>query len=258
MSRERLQKVIANAGLASRRTAEEWIRLGTVTVNGEVASLGSKADPDQDAILIDGKRLRVPQRQEYFLIYKPAGCVTSLSDPEGRPTVLDLIAPRHRRGLRPAGRLDFDSEGLLVLTTDGDLIHRITHPRHGCVKTYSVKVKGRPSDTQIERLRHGMVLEGVRTGPVDISLKHEPRPGKGEKNSWWTVRLQEGRKRQIREMFFRIGHPVQRLIRVAIGNVSDPRLQAGAYRRLEAKEVRSLRGDHVPPPAAGDSRRRSR
>jgi 23S rRNA pseudouridine2605 synthase len=251
VSSDRLQKIIASAGLASRRTAEEWIRQGRVSVNGEVARLGAKADPEHDAILVDGKRLRDAGPQSYFLLNKPSGCVTSLSDPEGRPTVLDLIAPRHRKGLRPAGRLDFDSEGLLVLTTDGDLINKITHPRHGCVKTYAVKVKGLPAETQIERLRQGIVLDGKRTAPVEIVLKHKPRQGKGEKNSWWTVRLTEGRRRQIREMFFRIGHPVQRLMRVAIGDVSDPQLRVGSYRRLDAEEIRSLRGEQAPTKGRG-------
>ena len=188
-----------------------------------------------------GKRLRIPDRQVYFLLNKPAGCVTSRVDPEGRPTVLDLITPRFRRGLVPAGRLDFDSEGLLVLTSDGDLVNRITHPRFGCSKTYAVKVKGFPAESQIRRLREGIVIDGKRTAPAEVILRHKPRIGKGEKNSWWTVRLIEGRKRQIREMFFRIGHPVQRLIRVSIGEVSDPNLPVGSYRRLEPQEIRSLR-----------------
>lgn len=241
MTSERLQKIISQAGLASRRAAEEWIRQGKVTVNGAVAELGSKADPQRDAILVNGKRLQLPDRQFYFLLNKPASCVTSRSDPEGRSTVLDLIAPRFRKGLTPAGRLDFDSEGLIVLTTDGDLIQRITHPRYGCSKTYAVKVKGVPPDSQIRRLREGMVIDGKRTAPAEVSVRHKPRAAKGEKNSWWTVRLVEGRKRQIREMFFRIGHPVQRLIRVAIGDVSDPNLPIGSYRRLEPAEIESLR-----------------
>ena len=241
MTSERLQKIISRAGLASRRAAEEWIRQGKVTVNGAVAELGSKADPQRDAILVNGKRLQLPNRHLYFLLNKPVSCVTSRSDPEGRPTVLDLISPRFRKGLAPAGRLDFDSEGLLVLTSDGDLIQRITHPRYGCIKTYAVKVKGVPPDSQIRRLREGMVIDGKRTAPAEVRVRHKPRAGKGEKNSWWTVRLVEGRKRQIREMFFRIGHPVQRLIRVAIGDVSDPNLPIGSYRVLEPKEIESLR-----------------
>lgn len=247
MTSERLQKIISRAGLASRRAAEEWIRQGKVTVNGKVAELGGKADAERDAILVNGRRLQMPARDVYFLLNKPASCVTSRSDPEGRPTVLDLIAPRFRKGVAPAGRLDFDSEGLLVLTTDGDLIQRITHPRYGCSKTYSVKVKGVPADSQVRRLREGMVIDGKRTAPADVTLRHKPRVAKGEKNSWWTVRLVEGRKRQIREMFFRIGHPVQRLIRVAIGEVTDPNLPIGSYRRLEPAEIDSLRRKVVRP-----------
>ena len=241
MTAERLQKLISRAGLASRRTAEEWIRDGLVNVNGKVATLGGKADPDRDAVLVKGKRLQMPDRHHYFLLNKPVGCVTSRSDPEGRQTVLDLIAPRFRKGLAPAGRLDFDSEGLLVLTTDGDLIQRITHPRFGCIKTYAVKVKGMPPEGQVRRLREGMVIDGKRTAPAVVSLRHKPRAGKGEKNSWWTVQLVEGRKRQIREMFFRIGHPVLRLIRVGIGEVADEHLPIGSYRRLEPGEIQSLR-----------------
>jgi 23S rRNA pseudouridine2605 synthase len=241
VTEERLQKIISRAGLASRRGAEELIRQGKVTVNGRVAELGTKADAANDAILVAGKRLQLPSKPLYFLLNKPPGCVTSTSDPEGRTTVLDLIAPPFRKGIAPAGRLDFDSEGLLVLTSDGDLIQHITHPRYGCVKTYAVKVKGLPPESQIRRLREGMVIDGKRTAPADVTLKHKPRGAKGEKNSWWTVRLLEGRKRQIREMFFRIGHPVQRLIRVSIGDVSDPDLPVGSYRRLEPDEIESLR-----------------
>ena len=241
MTVARLPKIISRAGLASRRGAEELIRQGKVTVNGKIAELGSKADPSTDAILVNGKRLQLPSRHLYFLLNKPTSYVTSRSDPEGRATVLDLIAPRFRKGIAPAGRLDFDSEGLIVLTSDGDLIQRITHPRYGCIKTYAVKVKGMPPESQIRRLREGMVIDGKRTAPAEVTLRHRPRAAKGEKNSWWTVRLVEGRKRQIREMFFRIGHPVQRLIRVSIGSVSDPDLPIGSYRRLEPDEIESLR-----------------
>jgi len=240
---ERLQKILARAGLASRREGEEWIRQGRVTVNGRVAELGTKADPDHDAILVNGKRLQVPERHVYLLLNKPSGCVTSRSDPQGRRTVMDLIAPRYRKAVVPAGRLDFDSEGLVVLTSDGDLVLRITHPRYGCVKRYEVKVKGTPTEATMRRFRDGMVIDGKRTAPARASLRHRPRPGKGEKNSWWTVQIAQGRKRQIREMFFRLGHPVQRLKRVGIGGLSDPRLPVGSYRRLDRDEVGMLRGE---------------
>ncbi len=242
MTEERLQKLLSQAGIASRRAAEEWIRDGRVTINGEVAVLGSKADPEHDAVRVDGKPLVLPTRHTYVLLYKPAGFVTTRSDPQGRPTVFDLLPPKYRKLLVPAGRLDYDSEGLLVLTDDGELVHRITHPRYGCLKTYAVKVKGVPSEAQMQRFRQGMVLDRRRTAAAKASLRHHPRQGKGEKNSWWTVQLMEGRKRQIREMFFRLGHPVQRLKRIAIGGVSDRHLTPGSYRMLEPREIDRLRG----------------
>jgi len=241
VTEERLQKILARAGLASRRAAEEWIRQGRVKVNGKVVDLGAKADPDHDAILVDGKRLQVPETHVYLLLNKPPGFVTSRSDPQGRQTVLDLIPPRLRKTVVPAGRLDFDSEGLLVLTSDGDLVLKITHPRYGCLKSYEVKVKGTPTESTMRRFRDGIVIDGKRTAPAKASLLHRPRPGKGEKNSWWTVQIVEGRKRQIREMFFRLGHPVQRLKRVEIGGLSDPRLPMGSYRLLDGDEVATLR-----------------
>jgi len=240
---ERLQKILARAGIASRRGAEEWIRQGRVTINGQVAEVGAKADPEDDAILVDGKRLQLPQNNVYLLLNKPPGCVTSRSDPQGRRTVLDLIPPRYRKTVVPAGRLDFDTEGLVVLTSDGDLVLRITHPRYGCIKTYEVKVKGIPAETTMRRFRDGIVIDGKRTAPAKATLLHRPRPGKGEKNSWWTVELGEGRKRQLREMFFRLGHPVQRLKRVGIGRLSDPGLPVGSYRWLDSEEVSVLRGE---------------
>lgn len=246
MTTERLQKILARAGIASRRGAEEWIRQGRVTINGQVAEVGAKADPEDDAILVDGKRLQLPQNNVYLLLNKPPGCVTSRSDPQGRRTVLDLIPPRYRKTVVPAGRLDFDTEGLVVLTSDGDLVLRITHPRYGCIKTYEVKVKGTPNEATMRRFRDGMVLDGKRTAPAKASLHHRPRPGKGEKNSWWIVQIAEGRKRQIKEMFFRLGHPVQRLKRVGVGSVSDPRLPVGSYRHLDRDEVEALRSGSKP------------
>ena len=247
MTEERLQKIIARAGLASRRGAEDLIRQGKVTVNGKVAEIGGKADPQHDAILINGKRLKTPTSEVFLLLNKPAGCVVSRSDPQGRRTVMDLLAPRFRKSVVPAGRLDYESEGLLVLTSDGDLIQKITHPRYGCIKTYEVKVKGIPAESTMRRFRDGIVIDGKRTAPAHAALLHRPRHGKGEKNSWWTVRLVEGRKRQIREMFFRLGHPVQRLRRIAIGGLSDPNLPVGAYRHIDPDEIRNLLGKSRAP-----------
>ena len=241
MTSERLQRLIARSGLASRRKAELLIREGRVTVNGQVAEIGEKADPTTDTVRVDGRRIRPPKKHRYLLLNKPRGCVTTHSDPQGRKTVFDLVPVRFRQALVAAGRLDFDSEGLLVLTDDGDLVQRITHPRYGCIKIYAVKVRGVPIPAKIERLRRGMVINGQRTAPARIHLRRGPRQSKGEKNSWWTVQLVEGRKRQIREMFHRIGHPVQRLMRVGIGDVADSQLPVGAIRELSHREVEILR-----------------
>jgi len=273
---ERVQKILAQAGLGSRRACEELIRSGQVTINGQIATLGAKADPRADSIKVAGKRIRLPERHRYLLLNKPRGFVTTTRDPEGRPTVLDLIPERMRRGLRPVGRLDFDTEGLLLLTDDGELGQLVAHPRHGCKKTYEVKVKGLPDEAALDRLRRGIPLAGRRTAPSEI----RPRPGLGgvrrrrspakvageagrggrgaarrgadrrsaerpragsSQNSWWVVRLAEGRTRQIREMFLRIGHPVQKLRRIAIGPVRDPHLPVGSVRELSEEEVRRLR-----------------
>ena len=240
---ERLQKVLARAGVASRRKVEEMIREGRIAVNGAPATLGQRVDLAVDAVKVDGRRVfaRAGERR-YVLLHKPAGCVSTRADPEGRPTVIDLLPPRMRRGLVPVGRLDYETEGLLILTDDGDFAQRVAHPSHGCVKTYEAKVKGRPREAEIERLRQGVKLGGRLAVPVSIESRPAPAgPRDSVRNSWWTIRLAEGRTRQIREMFFRIGHPVSRLRRVAIGRVADPRLPRGAWRDLTEREVASLR-----------------
>ncbi len=237
----RIQKLIAEAGLASRREAEEWIRQGRVRVNGRVAELGRRADPERDAIRVDGKRIH-PRTgpKSYFLLNKPKGYVTTVEDPEGRDTVLDLLPPRMRRGVRPVGRLDVQTEGLLLLTDDGDLARLVTHPSTGCPKEYRVKVSGVPTEAQVERLRRGIFLEGQRTRPADIERISTTARG-GEGNAWFTVVLKEGRSRQIRRMFEAIGHPVSKLKRIAIGPIRDERLPPGAWRPLSPSEVERLR-----------------
>lgn len=248
MSEERLQKILSRAGIASRRKAEELIREGLVTVNGKIAELGEKADPGRDAIKVGGKRVQPLHEHRYLLLNKPKGYMSTLSDPEGRPTVIDLVPPGMRKALVPVGRLDFNSEGLLLLTDDGELAQRIAHPRYGSTKTYEVKVAGIPSEAQLERLRTGILLEGRRTAPAKITPRSSFKPAgarrRGEpesENSWWIVELTEGRTRQIREMFLHIGHPVQKLRRVAIGSLRDPRLPLGALRELTEQEVQKLR-----------------
>jgi 23S rRNA pseudouridine2605 synthase len=240
MSDERLQKILSRCGVASRRHAEDLIREGRVTVDGRVATVGDKADPSRQAIKVDGKRIRLPTRLRYFLLNKPAGYLSTRADPEQRRTVFELIPARWRKGLVTVGRLDFNTEGLLILTDDGDFAQRVAHPRYGCTKTYQVKVKGLPTEEQIDRLRKGVVVDGRRTAPAKIQVSKLPGGKKDQVNSWWTVELSEGRTRQIREMFFRIGHPVIRLRRIAIGPVSDRRLPAGSFRELQEDEVKKL------------------
>ncbi|MEM7585884.1 MAG: pseudouridine synthase [Acidobacteriota bacterium] len=240
---ERLQKVLARFGVGSRRQVEDLIREGRITVNGQMATLGQRVDLAEDAVKVDGRRIAGQvDEPKYLLLNKPAGCVSTRSDPEGRATVIDLLPPRLRKGLMPVGRLDYDTEGLLILTNDGELAQHIAHPRYGCVKTYEAKVKGRPKESDIERLRQGVPMFGKRTAPAYVASRPAPT-GRRESthNSWWTVKLGEGKTRQIREMFFRIGHPVSRLRRVAIGGVSDPRLPRGSWRELSEQEVEQLR-----------------
>lgn len=237
----RLQKLLSEAGLASRREAEEWIRQGRVRVNGQVARLGTRADPERDAVRVDGRRVSFAAgSKRYILLDKPKGYVTTLSDPEGRNTVLDLLPERVRRGLRPVGRLDVQTEGLLLLTDDGDLAARLSHPSTGCPKEYRVKVSGVPAESRLERLRRGVLLDGERTRPCQID-RISTTAGKGEGNAWLRVVLREGRTRQIRRMFEAIGHPVSKLKRTAIGPIRDEALPPGAFRRLSEAEVRSLR-----------------
>jgi 23S rRNA pseudouridine2605 synthase len=245
MSEERLQKILARAGVASRRKVEEMIEAGQVTVNGTVAALGDKADPERDSIKVDGKRVQPASHEHrYLLLNKPKKVMSTLSDPEGRKTVLDFIPPAMRKAIVPVGRLDYNTEGLLLLTDDGEFAQRIAHPRYGSTKTYEVKVKGTPTEAQLDRLRNGVMLEGRRTAPAKITARNlRPITRRGEPesdNSWWVVEIAEGRTRQIREMFFQIGHPVGKLRRVAIGPLRDSRLPVGALRELSEEEVRKL------------------
>jgi len=240
MVAERLQKLLSRAGIASRRQAESLIASGRVTVNGRVATLGESADASTDVIKFDGKRIKLPTRFRYYLMHKPSGVLTTRQDPKGRPTVFDLLPPAERRGLKPVGRLDYQTEGLLLLTDDGDFAQHIAHPRYGCRKTYEVKVKGHPAERDVERLRRGIVLAGRRTAPATIEFLRRTE-SRDKANSWWRVELAEGRSRQIREMFQRVGHPVRKLRRVAIGGLADSKLPRGAVRALTGREVAGLR-----------------
>ena len=243
MAATRLQKVLSRAGLASRREAEDWIREGRVRVNGRIAQLGQRADPKVDSIKVDGKRIAAPAGPStYLLLNKPRGFVTTVSDPQRRDTVLDLLPQNLRRGVRPVGRLDVQTEGLLLLTDDGELARLVTHPSTGCPKEYRVKVSGLPPEKRLERLRRGISLDGERTRPATIERVSTTRAaGEGKGNAWFRVLLREGKTRQIRRMFETIGHPVSKLKRVAIGPIRDERLPMGAFRRLTEAEVRALR-----------------
>ena len=240
MELERLQKIIAHAGFASRREAEAMIREGRVTVNGRVVDeLGSKADPIHDHIKVDGKLITRPETHRYILLYKPKEVMTTVEDPQGRKTVIDLIKGVRER-IYPVGRLDFHSEGLILLTNDGDLAFKVSHPKHGSVKTYHVKVRGVPTERIVEKLERGITIDGKRTLPCEIARMKTTGRGDDEGNSWYEVRLREGRTQQIRKMFQAVGHPVSKLRRVAIGPIADPKLSAGDWRELSPKEVRML------------------
>jgi pseudouridine synthase len=233
---ERLQKVLAHAGVASRRACEELIAAGRVRVNGQtVTERGTKVDPIKDVIEVDGRRLRSRVEPVYLVLHKPAGYLSTAHDPEGRPTVLDLV-PRDTR-LYPVGRLDVDSEGLLLLTNDGELANWLTHPRYAQEKEYSVLVAGQPTAETLDRLRQGVWLaEEQAVGHAEASTVTVTEQG-----TWLRVILREGRKRQVRRMLAAVGHPVRRLIRVRIGPLTLGELEPGRWRRLASGEVRKLK-----------------
>ena len=237
---ERLQKLIAAAGLASRRHAEELIAAGEVTVNGEVVrEQGTKADPARDHIKVRGKLINPlleKQEKTYVLLNKPRGYLSALSDPEGRPLVSDLV-PQALGRLHPVGRLDFNTEGLLILTNDGELTNYVTSARNHVEKVYEVKVKGVPPEEQVARLRRGIRLDdGVRTAPAEIVKTDETRT-----NAWYEVKLREGRNQQIRRMFDAIGHSVIKLRRVRVGPVTADGILIGQWRHLSPAEVKRLK-----------------
>jgi len=240
---QRLQKLIATAGIASRRHAEELITAGRVTVNGEVIKeLGTKADPDRDHIKVNGKLIN-PQlkahEKVHVLLNKPRGYLSSVSDPEGRPLVTELLPPNLGR-LHPVGRLDFNTEGLLLLTNDGDLTNYVTAARNRVEKVYEVKVKGVPADGAIQRLRRGITLEdGTRTAPAKITKLNETQT-----NAWYEVLLHQGRNQQVRRMFELIGHSVLKLRRVRIGFLTDENLKPGHWRFLSPSEASRLMKSH--------------
>jgi 23S rRNA pseudouridine2605 synthase len=292
VAEERLQKIIAAAGIASRRKAEELIAQGRVTVNGQmVVEPGSKADPERDHIKVDGKLLRGSRRHIYLLLNKPKGYVTTVSDPEGRPTVMELVKQAGER-VYPVGRLDYASEGLLLLTNDGDLANYLTRAASHVPKVYLVKVSGQPAEEDIQKLRRGIRLQGrpgqvhgrpgqagaplgsrqqsgerstsarrgpqgprrmeaVRTAPAKIRMVREAD------NPWYEVTLIEGKNRQIRRMFEEIGHHVEKIKRVGYGPLQLD-VEPGQYRELNPREVQSLRRGQSARPSAGEERDRSK
>ena len=236
---ERLQKILSAAGVASRRAAERLIADGRVSVNGTtVLDLGSKADPQTDRITVDGSRVKTAVPLRYVLVNKPTGMVTTRSDPERRRTVLELIPPELGY-LYPVGRLDYDSEGLLLLTNDGELAARLTHPRHEVPKVYRVRVRGVPDQAAIERLSRGIPLDGHRTAPASVKVVKRFETPRGT-DSIVELTLREGRNRQVRRMCEAVGHPVMTLGRVQFGPLRDPGLKLGHSRDLTASEVRAL------------------
>ena len=232
---ERLQKIIARAGIASRRKAEELIEQGLVTVNGRlVTELGSKADAGRDHIKVRGKLLAASANERiYLLLNKPRECVSTTSDPEGRRTVLDLVG-RYRAKVYPVGRLDYHSEGLLLLTNDGDFANHVLSAKSGIPKTYHVKINGKPAAGDLQKFRSGIRLEGRLTAPAKIRLL---KPGD---NPWFEITLSEGRQNQIRRMFKSLGFLVEKLKRVKIGPLSLGTLKLGTFRELTPAEVAKL------------------
>ena len=234
----RLQKILSAAGVASRRASEQMIRDGRVTVNGEtVRELGTKADPAKDAIKVDGRRIKTEITHRYIVLYKPKGYVTTRSDPEKRRTVMDLIGEGDY--IYPVGRLDYDSEGLLLMMSDGDLAAKLMHPRHEVDKVYEVIVAGVPDAKAIEKLRKGAFIEGGRTSPAVVHVENTVKGARP--TTKLTITIHEGRNRQIRKMCSAVGLPVRELRRIKMGPIGLGRLKPGQWRDLTPDEVRRLK-----------------
>ena len=233
----RLQKILSAAGVASRRASEQLILEGRVMVNGKtVRELGTKADPRKDAIKVDGRRIKTDVAHRYIVLYKPKGYVTTRKDPEGRKTVMDLIG--QGAYIYPVGRLDYDTEGLLLMTTDGDLAARLMHPRHEVDKEYEVIVMGTPDARAIEKLRKGVFIEGGRTSAADV---HVGTTVKGARpTTLLTITIREGRNRQIRKMCSAVRLPVRDLRRIRMGPITLGRLKPGQWRDLTPAEIKRL------------------
>ena len=237
----RLNKLLSMFGVASRRAADELITQGRVELNGQtVTELGTKADPDGDEIKVDGRRLKTVPVKRYLLMYKPVGVMATRSDPQRRTTVVDLVAKAGLKGyFYPVGRLDYDSEGLIIVTNDGAFADRVTHPRYELERTYEALVEGVPDERDLERLRKGVPVDGERTDPAKVHLKRVVTGKKGAQSVLEIV-IHEGRNRQIRKMADAIAHPVARLKRIRIGHVTDAGLHPGDFRDLTPGEIRDL------------------
>lgn len=242
---ERLQKIISAAGITSRRASEELILAGRVTVNGTVVTeLGSKADPASDTVAVDGKPLAIASRKLYILLNKPVGYLTTLDDPEGRPLVTDLLKEVGAR-VYPVGRLDYNTEGLLLLTSDGEWANQLMHPRHEVEKEYHVRVRGKVHKSQLDQLAGGVDIDGRKTAPARVSLIKE-----GEQNDWFSITIHEGRNRQVRRMCEAVSLSVVRLRRVRYGMLSMGAMKPGEFRYLTEAEVEGLRNPHQKQAAA--------
>lgn len=223
---EKLQKVLARMGIASRRVVEEHILDERVQVNGEIAHIGQRVNIAEDEILFDGTPIRIKPDLVYYLLHKPVGVISTAKDPQGRETVIDLLP--HEPRVFPVGRLDKESEGLLIVTNDGDLTYRLTHPSHGIEKEYLAAVEGKVSRGDLRKLREGIELEDGMTAPAKVSQVDD---------GVVKIIIHEGKNRQVRRMFQMIGHPVKRLVRTRIGNLVDHKLQSGQWRLLDALEL---------------------
>lgn len=241
MVEERLQKALARAGVASRRAAEAMIAAGRVRVNGKVITeMGTKVDPGKDDVRVDGRHIATtaPDQQEkvYFVLNKPPGFLTTTKDDRGRKTVMDLVVGASQARIYPVGRLDFDAEGVLLLTNDGELANLLTHPRYHVPKTYLAKVKGVPSEEKLNKLRKGIYLEDGPTKPAHVEIEEKMKA-----NTWVEITVTEGRNRLIKRMFWRIQHPVLKLVRTRFGALDREGLRLGEYREISKKELVQLR-----------------
>lgn len=237
----RLQKILSHAGVSSRRVAEELIRQGRVEVNGKVADeLGTRAHPEDDDIRVDGRRLKFTSDRRYYLMYKPRGVVSTRSDPQQRLTVIDVLSKAGIKGyFYPVGRLDYDSEGLIILTNDGAFAEKVTHPKHELERAYEVAVTGMPDTRDLERLSRGIVIDSRRTMPAKVRVIHQ-YPDKKEPQTLIEIVIREGRNRQVRKMCEQTGHHVISLKRTRIGAITDKRIKPGQVRELSPDEVKGL------------------